>query len=222
VTAVDPAFAGTVAFALSAGVATFFAPCAYPLLPGYVGYYLGSEEATPGGALVRGVVAAGAALLTLGTVAFALLAAGSRLVRNLSLLEPVVGAGLVVLGALVLAGRAPEVQVLLPERRRSVAGFGLFGVVYALAAAGCVVPVFVAVVSQSLTLPPAQAAVALGGYAAAAAAPLAVVTLLSAAGSDALRGAARHVGSVQRLAGVLMVLAGLWQVGLSLSYLGVV
>jgi cytochrome c biogenesis protein CcdA len=28
-------------FALSAGAATFFAPCAYPLLPGYVAFYLG-------------------------------------------------------------------------------------------------------------------------------------------------------------------------------------
>ena len=38
-------FAGTVAFAVSAGVATFLAPCAYPLLPGYVGYYLSQEDA---------------------------------------------------------------------------------------------------------------------------------------------------------------------------------
>jgi cytochrome c-type biogenesis protein len=218
----DPAFAGTVAFALSAGVATFFAPCAYPLLPGYVGYYLGTEGADPRGALVRGVVAAGAALVVLGGVAGALLTAGGRLVRNLSALEPVVGAALVVLGALVLTGRAPELRVALPARRRSVAGFALFGAVYALAAAGCVVPVFLAVVGQSLTLPPAQAAVALGGYAAAASAPLAVVTVLAAVGHDSLSRLAGRVGSVQRLAGALMVVAGVWQVGISLSYLGVV
>lgn len=30
-----------VAFAFSAGLGTFFAPCAYPLLPGYVSFYLG-------------------------------------------------------------------------------------------------------------------------------------------------------------------------------------
>jgi len=39
-----------VAFAFSAGAATFFAPCAYPLLPGYVSYYLGetvAENETP-------------------------------------------------------------------------------------------------------------------------------------------------------------------------------
>ena len=38
-----------VAFAFSAGVGTFFAPCAYPLLPGYVSYYLGETVGGDGG-----------------------------------------------------------------------------------------------------------------------------------------------------------------------------
>ena len=37
--------AGALAFAASAGLATFFAPCAFPLLPGYVGYYLHESDA---------------------------------------------------------------------------------------------------------------------------------------------------------------------------------
>ena len=38
--------------AFSAGAATFFAPCAFPLLPGYVGYYLGKTgDGTPDGPL---------------------------------------------------------------------------------------------------------------------------------------------------------------------------
>lgn len=39
-----------IVFAFTAGVFTFFAPCAYPLLPGYVSYYLGqtaTETASP-------------------------------------------------------------------------------------------------------------------------------------------------------------------------------
>lgn len=34
---VQTAVVGALAFATSAGVATFFAACAFPLLPGYVG-----------------------------------------------------------------------------------------------------------------------------------------------------------------------------------------
>jgi cytochrome c-type biogenesis protein len=219
---VSEAFGGTVAFAVSAGVATFFAPCAYPLLPGYVGYYLSRSEADLSGAVVRGLAATLGALLTLAVVGGVLLTAGQRLVSGLSLLEPVIGVALVAFGVLVLTDRAPNVHVMLPERRASVGGFALFGAVYAVAAAGCVVPIFLGVVTQALALPSGEALAALGGYAAAVALPLAGVTLLAAAGSDAMRGLNQHVGTIQRVAAVIMVLAGLWQVGLSLVYLGVV
>ncbi|MGM0591795.1 MAG: cytochrome c biogenesis CcdA family protein [Halobacteriota archaeon] len=218
---VDAALVGTLTFAVSAGVATFFAPCAYPLLPGYVGYYLSREEADFRGALVRGVAATGGALGTLGIVGAGLLTVGHALVSRLVVLEPLVGVALVVLGGLLFVGRGPELRVVLPERRASVWGFVLFGAVYALAAAGCVVPVFLAVVTQSLTLPTGQAAVALAAYAGSVSLPLAGVTLLSAAGSDALRGLNRHLGSIQRVAAAIMILAGVWQIHLSLSYLGV-
>ncbi len=37
---------GLFGLAFGAGIATFFSPCAFPLLPGYMTYYLSSEEAT--------------------------------------------------------------------------------------------------------------------------------------------------------------------------------
>lgn len=220
----DAAFAGTVAFSLTAGVLTFFAPCAYPLLPGYVGYYLSREDADPRGAVVRGLAAALGALVVLAGLGAILTVAGRSLVARLGLVEPVVGAALVVLGASMLVDRVPTptLHVVLPQRRSSIAGFALFGGVYAVAAAGCVVPVVFGVVTQALALPIHQAAVALTGYAVAVALPLAAVTLLAALGSDLLGGATRYLGSIRRLAAVVVILAGLWQIALSLSYLGVV
>ena len=218
----DAAFAGTLAFALSAGVATFFAPCAYPLLPGYVGYYLSQEEADLGGALVRGGAATAGALVVLAAIGWVLVSLGTRFVSNLAFLEPVVGVGLVALGLVVLSGRSPSVHLLLPAYRSSVSGFALFGGVYAVAAAGCVVPIVFGVVTQALTLPTGQAVAVVGVYAGAVALPLLGVTLLSAVGSDALRGLSRHVGSIQRIAALVMIVAGVAQIGLSLSFLGVV
>jgi len=217
---VGTAFAGTVAFAVGGGLATFFAPCAYPLLPGYVGYYLGREEADLGGAFARGTAATVGALAVLAAFGALLFVVGQRTLSRLGLLEPVVGAGLIALGALVLVGRAPSLHVVLPERRASVAGFALFGGVYAVAAAGCVVPVALGVLAQALALPPGQAAVALAAYAASVALPLLVVTLLAALGGDLVRGASRYVGPVERVAGAAMILAGAWQVYGSLRYLG--
>lgn len=217
---VDAAFSGTLAFALSAGLATFFAPCAYPLLPGYVGYYLSQEEADLGGAVVRGGAATVGALAVLALVGGALVALGTRVVSNLAFLEPVVGVGLVLFGVAILTGRGPSVHMLLPEHRSSVSGFAFFGGVYAVAAAGCVLPIVFGVVTQAFTLPTEQAAAVVGVYAASVSLPLLGVTLLSAVGSDALRGFSRHVGTIQRVAALVMVVAGIAQIGLSLSYLG--
>jgi cytochrome c-type biogenesis protein len=211
---------GVVSFAVGVGLGTFFAPCAYPLLPGYVGYYLGEDDASLSGAVVRGAAAGVGALAALGVIAGLLVGVGQRLVGNVVYLEPVIGLLLLVLGVLYVLGRAPDLRVALPERRASVVGFGVFGAVYAVAAAGCVVPLFFGVVTQALILPPTGAVLALGSYAGAVALPLFGVTLLAAVGSDPLRGLSRHVGSIQRLAGSVMIAAGLWQIVRSLSLLG--
>ncbi|KTG08275.1 cytochrome c biogenesis CcdA family protein [Haloferax profundi] len=218
----DPAFAGTLAFALSAGVATFFAPCAYPLLPGYVGYYLSRDDADLGGAIARGGVASLAALTALAAIGVILALVGGRIASHIALFEPIVGAALVVFGLLLFTGRAPSLHVVLPEYRSSVAGFGIFGAVYGLAAAGCVVPIFLGVVAQSLALPTAQAVISLAAYATAAALPLAIVTVLAALGGDRIRSLSGYVGSVQKVAAIVMVAAGVWQIWLALSFLGYV
>ncbi|WP_396612929.1 cytochrome c biogenesis CcdA family protein [Haloferax sp. S1W] len=218
----DPAFAGTLAFAVSAGVATFFAPCAYPLLPGYVGYYLSRDEADLGGAVTRGSVASLAALIVLAAIGGVLVLVGGRITSQIALFEPIVGGALVVFGVLLYTGRAPNLHVVLPEYRSSVAGFGIFGAVYGLAAAGCVVPIFLGVVAQSLALPTPQAVISLGAYALSAALPLAIVTVLTALSGGRVRSLSQYIGSVQKVAAVVMVLAGVWQIVLALSFLGYV
>ncbi|ELZ91331.1 cytochrome c biogenesis protein [Haloferax mucosum ATCC BAA-1512] len=218
----DPAFTGTLVFAVTAGVATFFAPCAYPLLPGYVGYYLSREEADLGGAVTRGAVASLAALVVLGAIGSVLSVVGNRIAAQVQLLEPVIGAALVVFGVLLYTGRAPSLHVVLPEYRASVAGFGVFGAVYGLAAAGCVVPILFGVVTQSLALPTAQAIISLGAYAAAAALPLAIVTVLTAVGGGLVRSVSGYVGRIQKVAAGVMILAGAWQIWLALGFLGYV
>jgi cytochrome c-type biogenesis protein len=213
--------APTLAFAVGAGVATFFAPCAFPLLPGYVGYYL-SEHDDPGvggmvGPAAAAAVGAVGALAVVGAAAFLL---GSAVTRYVPLFEPVAGAILVVAGLLVLTDNAPTLRLALPARPASAVGFLVFGAGYAVAAAGCVVPLFVGVVTQALTHPPAESAVVFAAYAGSVAVPLVGVTLLAGAGVDAWRSAGRHVGRLERLAGAVMVLAGVGQLVLSAFVLG--
>lgn len=212
------AFLGTVGFAAGAGIATFFAPCAFPLLPGYVGYYLRRNDDTPG--IVSGFAAATGALVALGVIAALAFVGGRRLTAVLPVFEPIVGGALVVFGLLVLSGWTPP-TVPLPRRPESILGFGAFGAVYAVAAAGCVVPLFLGVVAQASALPPGRGLVVLGAYAGAVAAPLLGVTLLSDAGVTAWRSLGGHAGRMKRAAGLLLVAAGIGQLYLSIVVLDV-
>ena len=213
-------------FAFGLGAATFFAPCAFPLLPGYVAFYLGHGEGAPAPTAVRLRRAAVVGLLTsLGfflvyaALAGVVGAVGARALRDVSVLELVVGALLVVLGAGMATGRLhpDRLAVPLPERRRSPAGFVAFGVVYAAAAAGCTAPLFVGLAGVALAAGPAGAAATFAAYALGMSVLMVVVTGLSALGRDAvLRRLSRNTGRVTRVAGAALALAGLYQLYLFL------
>lgn len=212
--------AAALGFAASAGVATFLAPCAFPLLPGYVGYYLRESDGRTTG-LGAGVVAALGALLALVGVGAVAVSLGRAATSRLPLLEPVVGLALVAFGVLTLLDRGPEADLLLPDRPESALGFGVFGAGYALAAAGCVVPLFLGVVSQGLSFPPVRAGLVLLTYALGVAVPLLGVTLLAGVGVQSWRDLGRYTGRVRQVAAVVMILAGLGQIYLSVVILDV-
>lgn len=78
---------GVLTFALGAGLTTFFAPCAFPLLPGYVGYSL--QQSRIPGVAAAGAAAAGA-LATLAAVSGLAFVFGRTLTGLLPAFEPLV------------------------------------------------------------------------------------------------------------------------------------
>jgi cytochrome c-type biogenesis protein len=213
------ALATNLTFALTAGVATFFSPCAYPLLPGYVGFYVNSfdgESASVTGAGIRGVAAAAGVLVTFALLGGTTAWVGQETVSGITIFETLVGGLLVVFGVLVVLGRGPSLSLPLPKRRSSVLGFGLFGAGYALAGVGCVAPIFLAVVARAIALPSEGATLVLGVYAGVVAVLMAATTVATGVGmiSNADRVMA-HAGWLKRLAGTVMILAGFGQLYLS-------
>ncbi|MBO4246971.1 cytochrome C biogenesis protein [Halomicrobium sp. IBSBa] len=217
----DIAVAGVLAFAAGAGISTFFAPCAFPLLPGYVGYYVQRREGS-GPTVAAAAVAGLGALGSLSVVAALVLAVGEPIKRTLPVFEPLVGVALVGFGATALLGRGPELRIGLPRRPRSLLGFGLFGAIYAVAAAGCVVPLLVGVVTQALAFESAISVLVVAVYALGVTLPLVGVTLLAGVGVDLWHALGTHTGRIQQAAAVVMILAGLGQLALGVSEVGVV
>lgn len=209
-------------FALGAGIATFFAPCVYALLPGYVGYYVasvGGDTPPLSGVISRGIAATVGALVMFAGVSVLAVSAGEILQQGLGVIEPLVGVALIGLGLLVLWRGTLSLHVPLPARRTTVAGFGLFGAAYALAATACVLPLFLAVAVQSLTLSPAGTVLVLGSYAGGFSALLLAFTVMTAVGYEMISGrVTRHMDTLTRIAGVILVVAGFAQIYIALTY----
>lgn len=216
-------------FAFSAGVATFFAPCAYPLLPGYLAFFLGDVATTETvgtrlrrGGVVAGLVSSGI-LLVYATLAATVAVIGTAWLAHIAVLELVIGAALVALGSAVATGRASvsAVHVRLPTRRRSKSGFLLFGAIYAAAAAGCSAPIFVGLTGIAVSAGPAGTIAVFATYAAGMVLLMTVVTVALALGYDRLVTRFASPGDrFQRLAGVLLALAGVAQLYLFLFRYG--
>ena len=202
-----------VGFAVGAGVATFLAPCAFPLIPGYVGYYLSRADAPKIGQAAVATTAGAAVML--GIIVTAGMRAGTRLLAYIPQLEPLIGVLLVLGGAALLRGMGGWHTGLgaRPVRSR---GFVVFGGLYALAAAGCVAPVLFGVIAGSLEFGVMRQLIVIAAYTAAMAIPLGVVTMLAAVTDTGLRGLGEVSVQVQRLGGVILIAAGVAQVYLSL------
>ncbi len=206
----------SVGFAFVAGIATFFSPCVFALLPGYIGYYVSAvdrERAPLAGALTRGVAASLGALVTFAVLSAIAFSAGETLEMVLSdIIEPIIGVLLIGLGVLVLWKGALSFTVVLPERRTGIAGFGVFGAMYALAATACVLPLFLAVAVNSIELSAGGALVVFGAYAGAFAMLMLAATIAVAIGQEAVLGKLAGRGQLLTYAaGVILVIAGVIQ-----------
>lgn len=169
---------GIYALALMGGVASFFSPCSFPLLPSYVAYYIRPKDEeghideqkieddkersvkTIKG-LTLGFQAAFGIVLVFGVVGFITITGGHWISDYLPYLEPLIGGIILILGSLMLADIDVGTKIKMKiqsignrfrSEERSKPGFSspfLYGLGYGSSAAGCTAPVFIAVVLSS-------------------------------------------------------------------------
>lgn len=232
----DPGAVGLAVFALVAGVATFFSPCSFPLLPAFVAKVRELQEggaspgASPGGLAGSAALGALAFAALLGLIAW--LAGLSRLggLRISSgdpspvsrALRGGLGALMLLLGFVHLGGRMPRVPgaARLAEvgRDRGVAGrprlgLLLYGLGYALAGIGCAGPIAAGLLAFALAVAtPTTAAAAFALYGLVLGGLMFAVTLAVARGGERAGRMGRHAGRIRTVAGALLLLAGVFTV----------
>ena len=226
--------------AVVAGLASFFSPCAFPLLPGYLAFYHGAGQSQgdvnrSGSAIRLGVAAmAGVAtfVLVLG-LAIALLGAGaakglsisgdapSSLVRGI---RGMVGIILIALGVgqltnRVIKPRAADALAFATRPRRDggrsgADGVYLYGLGYVAAGLGCTGPILAGLVVFALGVGGFSTALTAFAIAAATMAGLMLLVSLLVGGSHTLliQRMKASAPAIKTASGILLILVGLFNI----------
>jgi cytochrome c-type biogenesis protein len=144
-------------FSFLQGVLAFFAPCAVALLPGYITRFVtkGEHEKT----VTRSLKLAGLMILgfiTIYAIAGALLALISQVVKQyLPYIVMVLGVFIIIMGFLMFLGKniALPIHLRFKESQNELVEGYLFGIIYGLAALGCLFPLFLIVATSALAAP---------------------------------------------------------------------
>lgn len=218
-----------------AGIATFFNPCAFPLLPGYLTYQLaevGRRQGQMSGAFLYGGAVAAVGLTTFNLLLGGILAGlGTAFLGSLALAaeEPsasvrifrgIVGVLLIALGLSHVTGRGLSFGFLegvghrfrVRKGTRATWGLYAYGFGYSAVGIGCGAPILAGL---------SVFAFSYGGFGATLTAFLifsltmgllmiAVSTLPALAGGTSVRRLSRSTGRIQRIAGASQALVGLF------------
>ena len=230
--------------AIVAGVASFFSPCAFPLLPSYISFYYAADQRThdsSGGRLKLGLAGA------LGVVTFDLVLGliiavfGAGLARGLSITsaEPsqfvlviriAIGIVLLVLGIGQLSGWNLKPQIAdrfvyatQPKRgasRGPAASLYFYGLGYTIAGLGCTGPILAALVVAALASGGLSSAIsAFLVFAATMAALMLIVSALVGGSRETIINRLKaQTPRIQRVASYLLILVGAFNI-LSSFYL---
>ena len=200
-------------FIFVAGASALLSPCGFPMLPGYISYYMGSKaslgKAVPSGiACTLGLVTVFSIIGAMGSIL------GSLINPYIPLLELVAGLATIVLGvSMLIEIRFPSFSLpIKAPKRRGFIGLFLYGAVYGLATLGCSAPIFFAILFWAIA----------GGrllngiitfmiYAMGMGLPLILTTiLLSMARELTLKRMVKMLPWLHKISGIILIIIGVY------------
>ncbi|MGH2701294.1 MAG: cytochrome c biogenesis CcdA family protein [Actinomycetota bacterium] len=208
------------ALALVAGALASVNPCGFPLLPAFLSFYVGADEAdlprAPariGQGLLVGLLVSAGFLAVFALVGVPIAYGVTHLTGAIPWAGLVVGILMMLAAIAGLAGRSVYLsprRPMAPQRRRHPTTMVWFGAAYAICSLGCTLPIFVALVGASLaTASVLEGTIVFGAYALGMATMLMALSLGAALARDGLaRRLKRLLPHMNRIASGLLLIAG--------------
>jgi cytochrome c-type biogenesis protein len=224
------------AMAIGAGALSFFSPCSFPLLPGYVSYYLAkeTEAGTPKNMRVKKAFPAGVAasvgILSVFLGLALLIIPFSQAVKELvQTLIPITAVFIFLMGVVMITdydiswltrpfqnGFNKFFSLFKKEKpivteNDGLSGQFLYGVGYGAASAGCTAPVFIALLMASMKYTILGAVAIFTLYSVSTAVLMITFTMLAAASQDTLVNKMKaSTGVIKKTGGGIMLVVGVY------------
>lgn len=217
-----------IAVAFTAGMLATVNPCALPMLPAYLGWFItGDDDRQPAGAAVARAVVVALSVATGFVAVFGVLgliatAASAEVTSVTPWITPVVGVAMAALGLALVLGRTLKVPLPRLDRSgggsRGVAAMVVYGASYAVVSVSCALPVFLIHVSTTFGEGWGTGLTQLAGFAVGFALVLVALSVSVALARGSLASVARKASAhVSRISGALLVLTGLYLVWYGLA-----
>jgi cytochrome c-type biogenesis protein len=193
-----------------AGAYALLSPCGYPMLPGYISYYLGIKSSlrkavTHGVACVLGIITV---FSTIGAIASLL---GSVINPLIPYLELVAGIATILFGISILIeiDFSPLNLLLKAPKTRGAVGIFLYGVIYGLATLGCSAPLFFSILFLAIASGSLNGFITFLVYALGMSVPLILTTVLVVmAKKSILKKIVTMTSRLQKMSGIILLIIG--------------
>lgn len=232
------------AWSFSAGIAAFFNPCGFAMLPAYVAHYLGRQPEdetsislqTVASGISLGAIVSGGFLTTFLILGLAAAPLGSAIGAYVHWAGTIIGAALIVLGILMLMGNT-GLSVASIERladRISAAGrdkdssrglkfYYVYGIAYAVASVGCTLPIFLIVLQSAVQGGLANSVVQFGAYAMGMSAMMLALSVVMVLSKELIQRAMPVLmQGIRWVGGIIVIGAGGYLIWYNVVYAGLI
>ena len=205
--------------AFTAGFMATLAPCALPMLPSYIAYYLNLEEEER--SLKKSIIFSVTTVIgfltlymVIGLLPSVIL---NRIATRLELVIPIIGVFLILMGVLNLFSNLPEripiLHLKAPEKG-GIGSFYIYGLGYGAASLSCSFPVFVLLVLQSASAGgPLDVLIMFLVYGSGAAAMMIPLTLALSYSKEVIYSKLMdYMPYVKKANSIILILAGLYMI----------
>jgi len=135
----------------AAGVVALFSPCGFPMLPGYISYYMGVEISYRK-AIPLGMACSFGLIMIFSFIGFLATIIGGFFSLFTSLLELIAGLIMIFMGVgMIFELRISKLWIpIISSKKKGIFGIFLYGITYGLATIGCSAPIFLSILSYAI------------------------------------------------------------------------